>query len=93
MGILYLVLAGLLVIGLAVVALLWLLLTRRVEGAYFDSQGIPIHYAIEGSGPPVLLLHGFAVNGDINVCGSYGRPSSRHRWMAASSRREPATEN
>ena len=66
MRILYLVLAGLLVFGLAAAAAVWRLLTRRVQGAYFDSQGVRIHYTVEGSGPPVLLLHGFAVNGDIN---------------------------
>ena len=66
MRMLYLVLAGVLVIGLVAVTVVLLLLTRRVEGAYFDSRGVRIHYTIEGAGPPVLLLHGFAVNGDIN---------------------------
>jgi pimeloyl-ACP methyl ester carboxylesterase len=41
-------------------------LTRRVEGSYFDSEGVRIHFTDEGSGAPVVLLHGFAVNADLN---------------------------
>src|SRR5262249_46671716 len=32
------------------------------ESASFDSNGIRIHYTIEGKGEPVLLVHGFSVN-------------------------------
>lgn len=32
----------------------------------FDSAGVPIRYEISGSGSPVLLIHGFAVNGAAN---------------------------
>lgn len=42
------------------------LLTHRVEGKYFDSDGARIHYTDEGSGVPVVLIHGFAVNADLN---------------------------
>jgi pimeloyl-ACP methyl ester carboxylesterase len=38
----------------------------RVEGSYFDAKGVRIHYTDEGRGPPVVLLHGFAVNADLN---------------------------
>jgi len=41
-------------------------LTHRVEGAYFDSDGVKIHYTDEGEGEPVVLIHGFAVNSDLN---------------------------
>ena len=41
-------------------------LTQRVEGQYFDSDGVQIHFTDEGTGTPVLLLHGFAVNSDLN---------------------------
>lgn len=44
----------------------WYLLVRRVQGATFDSAGVPIHYTSEGTGEPVILLHGFAVNADLN---------------------------
>ncbi|MDQ7051798.1 MAG: alpha/beta hydrolase [candidate division KSB1 bacterium] len=39
---------------------------HRIEGQYFHSNGTAVHYTDEGSGPPVLLLHGFAVNADLN---------------------------
>ncbi len=42
------------------------LLTHRVPGDYFDSNGVRVHYTDEGAGEPVLLLHGFAVNADLN---------------------------
>lgn len=42
------------------------LLTQRTVGNYFDSKGILIHYTDEGQGEPVILLHGFAVNADLN---------------------------
>lgn len=38
----------------------------RVEGAYFDSGGVRIHYTDEGAGAPVVLVHGFAANADLN---------------------------
>lgn len=31
----------------------------------FDSNGVPIAYQVEGEGEPVLLTHGFALNGTI----------------------------
>ncbi len=44
------------------------LLLARVEGAYFDSNGVRIHYTDEGprGGEPVILVHGLAANADIN---------------------------
>ena len=41
-------------------------LSHRVEGDYFDSGGVRIHYTVEGEGEPVVLVHGFAVNADYN---------------------------
>jgi pimeloyl-ACP methyl ester carboxylesterase len=41
-------------------------LTQRVEGSYFEARGARIHFTEEGSGQPVVLLHGFAVNADLN---------------------------
>jgi pimeloyl-ACP methyl ester carboxylesterase len=32
------------------------------ESGWFDSNGVRIHYTIEGKGEPVLLVHGFSVN-------------------------------
>jgi pimeloyl-ACP methyl ester carboxylesterase len=42
------------------------LLTHRVEGSYFDSNGVRIHYVVEGKGEPVILVHGVAANADLN---------------------------
>jgi pimeloyl-ACP methyl ester carboxylesterase len=39
---------------------------RRTEGHYFDSNGVRIHYTDEGQGEPVVLIHGFAANADLN---------------------------
>ncbi len=33
-----------------------------VENGFFDSNGVKIHYTVQGSGEPVLLIHGFVVN-------------------------------
>ena len=32
------------------------------EEGYFDSNGVKIHYLVRGRGEPVLLIHGFALN-------------------------------
>lgn len=37
-----------------------------IERHHFDSDGFRIHYTVEGEGPPVLLIHGFRANGDLN---------------------------
>lgn len=37
----------------------------RAEEGDFNSNGVKIHYFIEGKGEPVLLIHGFAVNTQI----------------------------
>lgn len=42
------------------------LLIYRTPGAYFDSGGVRIYYTDEGAGPPVVLVHGFAVHADFN---------------------------
>jgi pimeloyl-ACP methyl ester carboxylesterase len=39
---------------------------NRVEGDYFDSAGVRIHFTDAGEGTPVILVHGFAVNADWN---------------------------
>jgi pimeloyl-ACP methyl ester carboxylesterase len=38
---------------------------HRLRGSSFDSDGVRIHYTDEGEGEPVVLIHGFAVTGDI----------------------------
>ncbi|HOK09234.1 MAG TPA: alpha/beta hydrolase [Candidatus Hydrogenedens sp.] len=41
-------------------------ITHRTKGEYFDLEGIKIHYTDEGHGEPIILIHGFAVNADLN---------------------------
>lgn len=41
-------------------------LFAQPKAATFDSAGVPIRYEISGSGKPVVLIHGFAVNGPAN---------------------------
>ena len=36
------------------------------EGQYFDSHGTTIHYREAGTGTPVILVHGLAVNSGVN---------------------------
>ena len=42
----------------------------RAEDFFFDSAGVRIHYRVEGKGEPVLLIHGFAANIEVN----WGKP-------------------
>lgn len=39
--------------------------SQIVRGS-FDSDGVKIHYQIEGEGEPVLLIHGYRASGDMN---------------------------
>ena len=34
---------------------------------FFENDGIKIHYEIEGSGPEVVIIHGFAADLQIDV--------------------------
>lgn len=44
----------------------WLFLLPGIglaaDDAYFDSNGVKIHYIVEGKGEPVLLIHGFTAS-------------------------------
>jgi pimeloyl-ACP methyl ester carboxylesterase len=35
---------------------------RAAEDKYFDSNGVKIHYLMEGKGEPVILIHGFTAS-------------------------------
>ncbi len=36
------------------------------EDLYFDSDGVKIRYRVEGSGEPIVLIHGFGINIEAN---------------------------
>lgn len=65
-------------------AMLWTGLFGQLaigQSPSFDSAGVPIRYESMGEGTPVLLIHGFAVNGRTNwgVSGVVDRLSKSHR--------------
>jgi len=37
----------------------------RPSEAFFDSDGVRIRYVVQGSGPPVLLVHGIALSAEL----------------------------
>ncbi len=59
------VFAALLVVCLAGAGL-YIYHTLETEGQYFDSQGVRLHYLEQGTGPPVILLHGFGTSAASN---------------------------
>jgi len=61
---------------------------HRVEGKYFDSNGVQIHYTDEGAGDPVILIHGFAAQADANwrPGGVTGLLAKHHRVIALDNR-------
>ncbi|HHO68896.1 MAG TPA: alpha/beta hydrolase [Gammaproteobacteria bacterium] len=58
--------AGLGLLLLIAVGAVLLLVVHRQPGATFQHDGVALHYRVEGSGEPLLLLHGFAVHSDLN---------------------------
>lgn len=63
---LWLLPAGLLVFVVLFVSVCVHWFTRQIECAYFDSNGVRIHYTDEGNGPPVILIHAYQQNSSIN---------------------------
>jgi pimeloyl-ACP methyl ester carboxylesterase len=64
----------------------WLLVagTASAKEGYFDSDGVQIHYLVEGKGEPVLLIHGFAVNAQLQwvLPGTFKALAKDHRVIA-----------
>jgi pimeloyl-ACP methyl ester carboxylesterase len=52
--------------SLAVVGVACILTSMSSVAAEFDSAGVKIHYAIQGNGDPVILIHGLYSNGRMN---------------------------
>ena len=56
----------LLALAAAVAGTVAFALFYRVPGSYFDADGVRLHFRDEGSGTPIVLVHGFAVQADLN---------------------------
>lgn len=56
---------------------------RAAEG-FFDSDGVKIHYHVDGKGEPVLLIHGFATNARLQwiTSGIFKALAKDHRVIA-----------
>src|SRR5262245_4176853 len=52
-------------VNFVVVTGLVLVPAPQTEGKFFDSNGVKIHYVVEGKGEPVLLIHGFTANAQV----------------------------
>ena len=46
----------------APVCALFLVPLLHAENFFFDSDGVKLHYTVEGTGEPVLLIHGYTAN-------------------------------
>ncbi len=64
-GLLY-ALAVLLAVFVAMLVAAACLAFCRFPGQYFDVDGLRLYYRVEGSGPPVVLIHGYGANADLN---------------------------
>ncbi len=38
----------------------------RAEDGFFDSNGVKIHYMVQGDGEPIILIHGYTANAQMN---------------------------
>jgi pimeloyl-ACP methyl ester carboxylesterase len=56
------------------------------EGRYFDSAGTKIHYVERGQGEPVILIHGFGANLNVNWAGMMGPLAKEYRVVAVDNR-------
>ncbi len=63
-------------------------LSLRAEDQFFDSNGVKIHYIIQGEGEPVLLIHGFSANIQLQwgLPGVIGTLSKDYRVIALDNR-------
>ncbi len=58
--------------------------THQVKGRFFESNGVPIHYTDQGKGAPVVLIHGYGANKDLNwrIPGVLKELAKDHRVIA-----------
>jgi len=77
-------LVALILLFSAATGLLYYNLTHRVVGQYVEVNGVRLHYTDEGAGEPIILVHGFASNADLNwrLPGIHRRLTSHFRVIA-----------
>ena len=55
------------VVGLTVIiGILIAVILHRAPGQYLDVDGLKLYYRVEGEGVPVVLVHGYGANADLN---------------------------
>lgn len=57
-----------------------------IEDKFFDSAGTKIHYIERGQGEPVLLIHGFGANLNVNWAGMMAPLAKDYRVIALDNR-------
>jgi pimeloyl-ACP methyl ester carboxylesterase len=53
---------------------------------FFDSDGVKIHYLDKGQGEPIILIHGFGANLDVNWAGMSNSLATEFRVVAIDNR-------
>lgn len=58
-----------------------LMISPAAQADEFDSKGVAIHFAVEGQGEPVIMVHGLASSGAINwqLPGTVKKLAARYR--------------
>lgn len=66
----------------------WLVPAARALEASFSSNGVPIHYSVDGEGEPVLLIHGLTLNHQLQwgLPGTIKRLARDYRVIAFDTR-------
>lgn len=54
------------ILALTVVSVVFVSGAHAAESHFFDSDGVRIHYIVEGEGEPVILVHGFIASAQTN---------------------------
>lgn len=74
--------------GMVVCLLLSAGAQTRAQDQFFNSNGVKIHYRVEGQGEPVILIHGFAANSSFQwtVPGVTGKLAKDYRVITLDNR-------
>ena len=72
----------------ALCAILFAAAARAAEDQFFDSNGVKIHYIVEGQGEPVILIHGFTASIPVQwqLPGIFSKLSKEYQVIAIDNR-------